>query len=53
MENHRKRDNLEDTVVVGRIILKYSKMGLEVLEWIEVALGMGHVAVVMNTTTHI
>jgi hypothetical protein len=21
--NHRERDNLEDTVVVGRIILKY------------------------------
>ena len=27
MENHRERDNLEDTVVVGRIILKYFKNG--------------------------
>jgi hypothetical protein len=26
-ENHRERDNLEDTVVVGRIILKYFKNG--------------------------
>jgi len=43
--NHRERDNLEDTVVVWRIILKYTKkMGLELLIWTEVALGRGHVA---------
>jgi hypothetical protein len=38
---HSERDNLEDNVVVGRIILKYFKMGKKVLEWIEVALGRG------------
>ena len=27
LENHKERDNLEDTVVVGRIILKYNKNG--------------------------
>ena len=35
---------MEDTGVAGSIILKFFKTGCEVVEWIDVALDMGHVA---------
>jgi hypothetical protein len=44
-ENHKLRDNLEDTVVAGRIILRYlKKWDAAVLVWIDVAVERGHIA---------
>jgi hypothetical protein len=53
-ENHKERDNLQDTVVAGRIILRYLKrMGRAVLEWIDVALERDHVAGCEHNRTHL